>query len=60
MGWPQRLHGADFDVALDVWRHGCEQSDHTQGQGAPDKLILHFQCLTFANAIFQIRTANLL
>ncbi len=55
-----QLHGADSDIALDVGRHGCEQSDHSYGQGAPDELFLHFDPPVLRLRIFQIPTTDLL
>jgi hypothetical protein len=52
MGIAHQLHGADFDIALDVGRHSCEQSDHPYGQGAPDKLFLHFHSPHFCECDF--------
>jgi hypothetical protein len=60
MGSPHQLHGADSDIALDVGRHGCEQSDHSYGQGAPDELPLHFNPSLLRLRIFQIPTTDLL
>jgi hypothetical protein len=54
MGSRHQLHGADSDIALDVGRHGCEQSDHSYGQGAPDELPLHFNPSLLRLRIFQI------